>query len=114
MVVRRLPPLRGVEVFTIGLPGWFDREVPYSYQDDDVMPFVLFSKAIATLAAQDAWRPDIIHCNDWHCGLVAQEARLGPHRLALDRTGGHWSAPGSSSRSTTSPIRGGSARPLNN
>ncbi|WP_454699532.1 glycogen/starch synthase [Arthrobacter humicola] len=87
VVVRRLPPLRGVEVFTIGLPGWFDREVPYSYQDDDVMPFVLFSKAIATLAAQDAWRPDIIHCNDWHCGLVAQEARQGPHRLALDRTG---------------------------
>ena len=87
VVVRRLPPLRGVEVFTIGLPGWFDREVPYSYQDDDVMPFVLFSKAIATLAAQEAWRPDIIHCNDWHCGLVAQEARQGPHRLALDRTG---------------------------
>lgn len=87
VVVRRLPPLGGVEVLTVGLPGWFDREVPYSYQDDDVMPFVLFSKAIATLAAQDAWRPDVIHCNDWHCGLVAQEARQGPHRLALERTG---------------------------
>jgi starch synthase len=87
VVVRRLPPLGGVEVLTLGLPGWFDREVPYTYQDDDVMPFVLFSKAVATLAAQDQWRPHIIHCNDWHCGLVAQEAREGTHRRALERTG---------------------------
>lgn len=85
--VRRLPPLGGVEVFTLGLPGWFDREVPYSYQDDDVLPFVLFSKAVTTLAALDMWRPDVIHCNDWHCGLVAQDARQGPHRRALERTG---------------------------
>src|SRR5215207_1633895 len=87
VVVRRLPPLGKVEVLTLGLPGWFDREVPYSYQDGDVMPFVLFSKAITALAAQDGWRPDVIHCNDWHCGLVAQEARQGPHRQALERTG---------------------------
>ena len=87
VVVRRLPPLGGVDVFALDIPGWFDREVPYSYHDDDVMPFVLFSKAITTLAAQDAWRPDVIHCNDWHCGLVAQDARQGPHRRALERTG---------------------------
>ncbi|WCI08865.1 glycogen/starch synthase [Arthrobacter sp. OVS8] len=87
VVVRRLPPLGGVDVFALDIPGWFDREVPYSYHDDDVMPFVLFSKAITTLAAQDGWRPDVIHCNDWHCGLVAQDARQGPHRSALERTG---------------------------
>ncbi|WP_197515695.1 glycogen/starch synthase [Arthrobacter sp. U41] len=87
VVVRRLPPLGGVDVVTLDLPGWFDREVPYSYQDDDVMPFVLFSKAVTTLAAQDSWRPHLIHCNDWHCGLVAQDARQGPHRRALERTG---------------------------
>ncbi|MDI3213976.1 glycogen/starch synthase [Arthrobacter sp. AL12] len=87
VVVRRLTSLGGVEVFTLGLPGWFDREVPYSYQDDDVMPFVLFSKAVTTLAALDPWRPHVIHGNDWHCGLVAQEARQGPYRRALARTG---------------------------
>jgi ADP-glucose type glycogen/starch synthase len=87
VVVRRLPPLGGVEVFTLGLPGWFDRDAPYSYQDNDVMPFVLFSKAVTTLAARDDWRPHVIHCNDWHCGLVAQDARQGPHREALERTG---------------------------
>lgn len=87
VVVLRLPALGGVQVYTLGLPGWLDREVPYSYQDDDVMPFVLFSKAVTTLAAVDEWRPHVIHCNDWHCGLVAQEARQGPHRRALERTG---------------------------
>ena len=87
VVVRRLPPLGGVTVLTLDLPGWFDREVPYSYQDDDVLPFVLFSKAVTTLAAQEGWRPQIIHCNDWHSGLVAQEARQGPYRGVLEGTG---------------------------
>lgn len=87
VVVRSLPPLGGVEVLALDLPGWFERAVPYSYQDDDVMPFVLFSKAIAALAAQGPWRPDVIHCNDWHCGLIAQEARQGPHQRELADTG---------------------------
>ena len=76
----------GVEVYTVGCAGWFDRDVPYGYRDDDVLPFVLFSKAVSTLAAQRSWRPDVVHCNDWHCGLVAQEARQGPHAAALERT----------------------------
>jgi len=87
IVVKRLTGLDGVEVFTLSVREWFDRATPYGYQDDDVLPFVLFSKAVTALAAQDSWRPDVIHCNDWHCGLVAQEARQGPHRRALDRTG---------------------------
>lgn len=87
VIVRRLPALGAVDVFALDAPGWFDRELPYSYQDGDVMPFVLFSKAVTALAAQEDWRPDIIHCNDWHCGLVAQEARQGVHRQALERTG---------------------------
>ncbi|TLM72222.1 glycogen/starch synthase [Pseudarthrobacter sp. NamB4] len=87
VVVRRLPSLGGVEVLGLHAPGWFDREIPYSYQDGDVMPFVFFSKAVTALAAQKTWRPHIIHCNDWHCGLVAQEARQGQHRQALAGTG---------------------------
>ncbi|QCB97413.1 hypothetical protein E5206_11200 [Arthrobacter sp. PAMC25564] len=52
-----------MDVFRLGFPRWFDREVRYSYQDGDVMPFVLFSKAITALAALDAWRPHVIRCN---------------------------------------------------
>ncbi|MDQ0662811.1 starch synthase [Arthrobacter ulcerisalmonis] len=87
VIVRRLRSLGAVDVLALDAPGWFDRELPYSYQDNDVMPFVLFSKAVTALAAREEWRPNIIHCNDWHCGLVAQEARQGLHRQALASTG---------------------------
>lgn len=85
--VRRLQPMGSVEVLTLCIPGWFERDVPYGYQDDDVLPFVLFAKAVTALAVLDAWRPDVIHCNDWHCGLVAQDAREGRYRRELARTG---------------------------
>ncbi len=75
----------GVDVYTIGSSGWFDRDVPYGYRDDPVLPFVLFSKAVVALAAHPDWRPDVIHGNDWHCGLTAQEVRHGVHAAALER-----------------------------
>ncbi|MBY9073985.1 glycogen/starch synthase [Nocardioides sp. WL0053] len=84
--VSLLASREGVEVYTVGCDGWFDTDVPYGYHDDDVLPFVLFSKAVAALAAHPDWRPDVIHGNDWHCGLVAQEARYGVHAEALERT----------------------------
>ena len=86
MHVRHLTRREGVDVLTVGSPGWYDHEVPYSYQDEDVLPFVLFSKAITALASDERWVPDVIHGNDWHCGLIAQEAREGEHRVALAKT----------------------------
>ncbi|HSE69323.1 MAG TPA: glycogen/starch synthase [Nocardioidaceae bacterium] len=74
----------GVDVYTLDCPGWFDRDAPYGYADEHVLPFVLFSKAVTALAAEPGWRPDVIHGNDWHCGLIAQEAREGVHAAALD------------------------------
>ena len=87
VVVRRLAVHDGVEVLTVGAPGWFERATPYGYQDRDVLPFVLFSRAVCALAAHPLWRPDVIHTNDWHTGLVAQDAREGPHRDRLDGVG---------------------------
>ena len=84
--VKHLTRRGGVDVMTVGSAGWYDHEVPYSYQDADVLPFVLYSKAITALAADPGWRPDVIHGNDWHCGLIAQEAQHGEHREALART----------------------------
>jgi starch synthase len=86
VAVRFLGRRDGVDVFTLAGEGWFDRDLPYGYQDDDVLPFVLFSKAVTALAAQPSWRPDVVHCNDWHTALVAQEVRQGVHREVLDRT----------------------------
>jgi len=34
-------------------------------------PYAFFSRAVLEmLCAHPAWKPDIIHCNDWHTGLV--------------------------------------------
>jgi starch synthase len=77
----------GVSVYAVGNESYFDREAAYGgYEDDDVAPFVLFSKAVVAFAARSGWTPDVIHCNDWHLGLVPQYVRFGPDRAALGRT----------------------------
>lgn len=40
-----------------------------SYTDNDER-FILFAKSIFELINKLGWVPDIIHCNDWQCGLV--------------------------------------------
>src|SRR5918998_2148030 len=74
----------GVTVYTVGNESYFHREAAYGgYEDDDVAPFVLLSKAVAAFATCSGWKPDVIHCNDWHLGLVPQYVRFGPDRAAL-------------------------------
>jgi len=43
---------------------------PEVYTDDDLERFLFFSLAIPDILAQLDWRPDIIHCHDWHASLV--------------------------------------------
>ncbi len=48
-------------------------------------PYVFFCRAtLAALEHLDApWQPDVIHCNDWHTGLMPVYNRLaGPHHPA--------------------------------
>ena len=44
-----------------------------------------FNWAVVRLAATPGWLPDVIHCHDWHCGLLAQEVKQG-----ADRAGEAW------------------------
>lgn len=60
---------RDIPVYLINSEKYFNREGIYGYQDDGER-FVLFCRAaLETLRALD-WTPDIIHCNDWHTGIV--------------------------------------------
>ena len=93
-VVARLPPLMGIDDGVV-VGGLFpDCDVPvllvYSatlfgragglYQDDDgrdwpdnAKRFAFFSRVAADMALDNrekSWRPDIVHANDWHAGLV--------------------------------------------
>jgi len=39
------------------------------YRDNDLR-FAFFSRSVFEILKQMRWAPDIIHCNDWHTGLV--------------------------------------------
>lgn len=79
--------LPGVDVYTVGSARYFSRDLEDTYQSGGVLPFVVFARAAVALAAEDGWRPEVIHGHDWHLGLVPQEAREGQYGAALARTG---------------------------
>ena len=49
---------------------YFDREGIYGHFDD-VDRFVFFCKAVLGMLPLIGFKPDIIHCNDWHTGPVS-------------------------------------------
>jgi starch synthase len=59
----------GVQVYMIDAPRFFDRENIYGYTDDGER-FILFCKAALEITRLFHWTPDIIHCHDWHTGIV--------------------------------------------
>jgi len=66
-------------LYVLDCPAAYDR-LGGPYQDehghdhaDNAWRFALLSKAAARLASPDsplAWRPDLVHCNDWQTGLT--------------------------------------------
>ncbi len=58
-----------IPIYMIDAPRFFDRENIYGYNDDGER-FVLFCRAALEAMRAFNWSPDIIHCNDWHTGIV--------------------------------------------
>jgi starch synthase len=69
-----LDVVRGLKVYFIDQPGYFDRagiyqEDHHSYADN-AERYIFFSKCVVHLARYLAWRPDVVHVHDWQVGLV--------------------------------------------
>jgi starch synthase len=72
-------PNTDLPVWLVDAPGLFDRDGG-PYQDaegrdwpDNALRFAYFAHVgarIATGLTETGWRPDIVHANDWHTGLV--------------------------------------------
>ncbi|MDO8473124.1 MAG: glycogen/starch synthase [Dehalococcoidia bacterium] len=71
----------GTIVYLVGNQTYFGRPAVYG-EKDDLERFVLFSMAVAELPGRVGWMPDLVHCHDWHTGLV-------PVLWRRKRTGGH-------------------------
>ena len=63
-------PLDGFQVLLIDNSHYFsDRPAIYGYPDDGHR-FTFFARAALESARVLDWRPDVIHCHDWHTGLI--------------------------------------------
>lgn len=61
---------RGVHYYFLDNEYYFGRQGLYGYQDD-AERFAFFSRAaLASLVYLTGFRPDLLHCHDWHGALV--------------------------------------------
>ncbi|MFT5496520.1 MAG: starch synthase [Kiritimatiellia bacterium] len=72
---------KGVKTFFINKEECFDRDGLYTLEnrpfDDNFERFLLFQKAVVALLDVLKFKADIVHCNDWHTGLIPLLLRYG-------------------------------------
>ena len=59
----------GFDLYLVDINGLLDREKIYGY-DDDRQRFVAFQIAVCDWVSKWKHKPDIIHCHDYHTGLI--------------------------------------------
>lgn len=59
----------GVPVYLVDQPHYYNRNAVYGFADDGER-FAYFCRAVLESLPLLDWQPDILHCNDWHTGLI--------------------------------------------
>ncbi len=59
----------GTPVYLVENDRYFGRDAVYGEQDD-LERFLLFSLAAMEVPKMLRWQPDVLHCHDWHTGLI--------------------------------------------
>lgn len=60
----------GIKTYFIDNEQYFKRDRLYGYEDD-AERFSFFCRAVLEMLPKIDFIPDVIHCNDWHCGLIS-------------------------------------------
>ncbi len=61
--------VNGVTFYFVENQKYFERDELYGY-DDDGERFAYFQKAVLELLNQVNYFPDVLHCHDWHTGMI--------------------------------------------
>lgn len=59
----------GFDLYLVKIPGLLDRDNPYGYWDES-QQFLAFQHGVLHWLSAMQIRPDVLHCHDYHTGLV--------------------------------------------
>jgi starch synthase len=68
-LVKYDPEEKEVPTYFVCSDYYFNRDKIYGHFDDGER-FLFFCKAVVRFLEQSSFKPDIIHCNDWHTGMI--------------------------------------------
>jgi starch synthase len=70
-----------LKIYLVDSPGFSGSR--FIYGRDDLERFLLFCRSVVDALQRLDWRPDIIHCHDWHTGLIPLLLKAGNHDYPL-------------------------------
>jgi len=76
MVSVELTRVDGVSVYLLGNYKFFGGKFIYQGGKEEVVKFAFFSRAVAELVKELDFKPQVVHCNDWHSALVPLHLKL--------------------------------------
>jgi starch synthase len=70
-----LEPMKGLSVYFVDQPGFYERAELYQDEGtdypDNAERFIFLSKAAAHLALHLPWKPEVLHVHDWQASPAA-------------------------------------------
>lgn len=69
LVLKEKHNVLGFELYLVKIPGLLDRDNPYGYWDEQ-QQFLAFQHGVLHWLSAMKIRPDVLHCHDYHTGLV--------------------------------------------
>ncbi len=69
IIESRLPD-SSVPLYFVHCPEAYDRPSIYTQGPDEHLRFLVLQRAVLETCQRLAFAPDIVHCNDWHTGLI--------------------------------------------
>ena len=67
---------KDVKFYFVEHKGYFERDAMYGYMDDGER-FAYFQKAVIEMCNQLNYFPEIMHCHDWHTGMIPAKCKDG-------------------------------------